>query len=172
MTTTAQALASLTSTLDFSAALDSLSLEQKVEAYTVALFTEDAAKARRESLREHLLKAALEQGEPNGKGGQNLEVGDHTINRQRRMASTPDEKKLMSLLEKRSLAIEQAFDKVTVLQPNPSKVTALVESGHLSEEEAAALYKETFVCVVRASRELEALLENAIPASLSAPKKR
>lgn len=169
--TTAQALHDLTSTPEFTAALDQLSLEQQVEAYITALFTEEAAKNRRETLREPLLKAAATNGDSTEKGGQKLQVGHHTVSRERRVSSTPDEKKLMALLEKKGIATDAAFDKVTVLQPNPSKVTALVENGHLTEEEAKALYKETFACVVRASRELEALLENAIPASLSAPKK-
>lgn len=172
MTNTIPALESLTSTPEFSANLDTLDLEAQVEAYTVALFTEEAAKTRREAIRERLLKAAQEQGEANGKGGQKLEVGAHLINRERRVASSPDEKKLLGLLEKKGLAAEQAFDKVTILQPNPSKVANLVETGHLTEAEAKALYKETFACVVRASRELEALLENALPAALCSPKKR
>jgi hypothetical protein len=171
-TDTLKALSDLTTTPDFSAALDSLSLEQKVEAYMTALFAEEAAKTRREAIREHLLKAAQEQGESNGKGGQRLTVGEHLVNRERRVATNPDEKKLIGLLEKKGIPTEQAFDRVTVLQPNPSKVTALVETGHLSEEDAKALYKETFACVVRASRDLEALLENALPASLTTAKKR
>ena len=171
MTNTIPALTALTATTDFSAPVESLTLRQQVEAYTTILFAEDAAKTRREALREVLLKAAEAHGEPTAKGGNKLSVDGHTVNRERRVASTPDEKKLMGLLEKKSLTVEQAFDKVTVLQPNPSKISALVEAGHLSQADADALYKQTFALVVRSSRDFEALLENAIPAELSAPKK-
>lgn len=170
--TAINALSILTTTADFSAPVEGMSLLAQVEAYSTAAYVEDAAKSRRDALRDALMKAAQAEGKLNDKGGHRLEVEGHTIRRERRVSSTPDEKSLMSLLEKKSLNIEQAFDKVVVLQPNPSKVNALVESGHLTREEADALYKQTFALVVQASRELEALLENAIPATLSAPKKR
>lgn len=171
-TVVGKSLSDLTASPEFATALDALSLEEKVEIYVTTTYIEDVLKTRKESIRDVLLKTAQESGEPNEKGGNRLSVGHHVVNRERRVSAAPDEKKLLALLEKKGLSPDTAFDKVTVLQPNPSKVTALVESGHLSEEEAKALYKETFACVVRASRELEGLLENAIPASLTSPKKR
>jgi len=157
---------------EFAAPVDKLSLAERVEAYAAVHHVEEIAKARREALRDPLLKDA-ENGAPTDKGGFKLPVGEHTVLKERRMASAPDEKKLMALLEKKGLPVEQAFDKVTVLQPNPSKVSALVETGHLTEEEARDLYKVTFALVVRPGAELEALLENATPAGLApAPKKR
>lgn len=157
---------------EFTAPAEKLTLAARVEAYAAVHHIEEIAKARREALRDPLLKDA-ENGEVTDKGGFRLNVGDHTVLKERRTASAPDEKKLMTLLEKKGLAVEQAFDKVTVLQPNPSKVSALVETGHLTEAEARDLYKVTFALVVRPGAELEALLENATPASLTtAPKKR
>lgn len=169
--TAINALSALTLTSDFSAPVEGMSLLAQVEAYSTAAYVEDAAKARRDALRDALMKAAQDHGTLNEKGGHKLVVEGNTVRRERRVASSPDEKKLTALLEQKGLSMEQAFDKVTVMQPNPSKLNALVESGHLSKEEAEALYKQTFALVVVASRELEALLENAIPASLSAPKK-
>lgn len=158
----------LTSRDEFTKPADQLDLTKQVEAYASIHAVEEAAKTRREALREELLKAA-EKGTLTEKGGYKLPVGDHTVMKERRVASSPDEKKLMALIAKKGMGIEQAFDKVTVLQPNPSKVAALVEHGHLTEEEARDLYKATFALIVHAGGELEALLENAVPAL---PKKR
>lgn len=163
----------LTNRDEFAAPVEKLSTEQKTEAYAAIHFIEEIAKSRRESLREPLLKITEDQGTQTDKGGFKLPVGDHTVLKEKRTASAPDEKKLMTLLEKKGLPVEQAFDKVTILQPNPSKVAALVETGHLTDDEARDLYKVTWALVVRPGQELEALLENAVPASAApAPKKR
>lgn len=167
----ADAVATLTALPAFSKPVPSLTLDEAVEAYASAHFIEEVAKTRRESVRDTLMKVADETGTPNEKGGKKLLVGGHTVRRECRTSTTPDEKKLMALLEQKSLALEQAFDKVTVFQPNPSKVSALVESGHLTEEEAKALYKATYALVVHPSGEFEALMENAVPATVTAGKK-
>ena len=168
---TVDAFASLAATEAFSAPVEDMDLLDAVEAYAAALRVEEAAKARREALRDTLMQAAQDGGKQNEKGGYKLLVGPHTVLRERRVASTPDEKKLLSLIESKKMVVEAAFDKVTVLQPNPSKVTALVESGHLSAEEASALYKQTFALVVRAGNELESLFEAVTPETLVPAKK-
>ena len=167
----AKAVESLATTQAFSKPVQSLTVPEQVEAYAAAHFVEEVAKSRRESVRESLMKVAETTGIDNEKGGQKLTVGDFTVLRERRMSSTPDEKKLMTLLEKKGLSVEQAFDKVTVLQPNPSKVNALVESGHLTEDEGKALYKATYALIVHASSEFDALMENAVPAGVAPSKK-
>lgn len=171
MSKTVEAFATLAATEAFSAPVDALTLTEQVEAYAATMAVEEAVKARKEALREPLMQAAQEGGKCNEKGGYKLFVGSHVVLRERRVNSTPDEKKLLALLESKKLAVEAAFDKVTVLQPNPSKVTALVESGHLTEEEAATLYKQTFALVVRPGSELEALFESVTPATLVSAKK-
>mgnify|MGYP006274436553 CR=1 FL=1 len=156
---------------EFAAPVDQLSLAERVEAYAAVHHVEEIAKARREALRDPLLKDA-EKGTATDKGGFKLNVGEHTVLKERRTASAPDEKKLMALLESKGLPVDKCFDKVTILQPNPSKVNALVEMGHLTEEEARDLYKVTYALVVRPGAELEALLENATPAGATPTKKR
>ena len=155
----------------FSKPVADLSLVEQVESYSTAHFVEELAKSRRESVRESLLAAAEKNGSPNEKGGSKLVVENHTVLREKRTSSSPDEKKLMKLLESKQLAVEDAFDKVMVMQANPSKVAKLVETGHITAEEAAQLYKVTFACVVHPSAQFEALLENAVPASATPEKK-
>jgi hypothetical protein len=173
MTTQAtQALSALAHSQEFAADVKALTLGQAVAAYAVAHTTEEVAKTRREAIREVLLDAAKTQGTDNEKGGHKLVVEGHTVLRERRVASTPDEKRLLALLEKKGLKVEDAFDRVLVIQPNPSKVNALVDSGHLTEEEAKALYREQFACVVHANSEVESLIENALPATAVEKKTR
>lgn len=171
MNNTVDAFATLAATEAFSAPVESLTLDQQVEAYAAAMYVEEAAKARRDALRESLMQAAQDGGKCNEKGGYRLTVGPHVVLRERRVSSTPDEKKLLSLIEAKKLIVEAAFDKVTVLQPNPSKVTALVDSGHLEADEASALYKQTYALVVRASAELESLYESVTPPTMISQKK-
>lgn len=168
---TAAAVAVLSNTPEFAKPVDTLSVAEQAEAYATAHFIEEMAKTRREAVREKLLVEAEKNGTPNEKGGSKLEVNDYTVLRERRLSSSPDEKKLMKLLEQHNLAVESCFDKVTVLQANPSKVTALVQSGHLTEDEAKALYKATYALVVHPSDSFTELMENAVPASATPVKK-
>lgn len=169
--TVESAVSSLTNLSVFSSPVEKLTLAEQVSAYATTHFIEEVAKGRREALREKLLDAAEKQGTANEKGGQKLEVEGHTVLRERRVSSSPDEKKLMKLMEEKGLTLDRAFDKVQVLQANPSKVSELVASGHLTAEEAAALYKVTFACVVHASDSLTELLENSVPAGVVPEKK-
>lgn len=167
-----QAVGDLTNTPHFTRPVGDMSIPERVEAYALAHFTEEISKARRENIREALLVDAESRGEENEKGGKRLLVGDYTVLRERRTASAPDEKKLMALLEAKGIATEQAFDRVTTLQANPSKVAELVANGHLTAEEAKGLYKATFALVVHASDGFTELVENACPAGVIPAKKR
>lgn len=163
MTAAVNALSSLANTREFVEAVKALTLSEAVEAYLVSYATEEVGKNRRDAIRLRLLDAAIADGVPNDKGGHRLDVEGHTVVRERRVASSPDEKKLFALLEKSGLKVEDAFDKVTVLQPNPSKLSALVDNGVLAEEDVKALYRESIACFVSPNGEMEELLENALP---------
>jgi hypothetical protein len=147
-----------------------LSLTEKTEAYAALHFIEEVSTSRREALRENLLVCA-DKGSLTEKGGRRLEVGDHLILKEKRVATAPDEKKLLALIESKKIAMTSAFDKISVHVPSPSKIAALVETGHLTKEEAADLYKVTWALVVKPSGELEGLLESSIPASVVPVKK-
>lgn len=151
---------------------NSLDLKAKAEAYALAHFVEEISKNRRESLRETLMAEADANGEENAKGGKKLLVEDYTVLKEKRTASAPDEKKLVALLEKKGLPVEAAFDRVTTLQANPSKVNELVANGHLTDAEARDLYKVTFALVVHASEGFDALVEGVCPAGVIPSKKR
>ena len=147
-----------------------LTLVEQVEAYAAIHFIEEVPKGRREAIRESLLVAA-DKGEATEKGGYRLPVGNHTVIKEKRVASAPDEKALMALLESKKLDVTKAFDKVSVFVPNPSKVTLLVENGQLTEAEAKTLYKVTWALVVKPSGELESLLESSAPPGVVPAKK-
>jgi hypothetical protein len=132
----------------FSESIEKMSVADRVEAYAIIQDVQDAAKDRRESLRESLLEYAAQHGIPNEKGGHKLVVGDHTVLRERRTSSSPDEKKLTALLEAKGIPLEKAFDKVTVFEPNVSKLNALVATGHLAEDDVKALFKVNYALVV------------------------
>ena len=167
----AQALAVLTHDAVFTAPIESLSVAEQAAAYATVQTTEEVAKYRRENLRESLLKAAETNGIPNEKGGYKLIVEGHTVLQERRTSSSPDEKKLMSLINKKGIEVEEVFDKVTILTPNASKIAALVDSGHITEEEGKALYNTSVALKVHPSREVEALLENSVSAEATPVKK-
>jgi len=147
-----------------------LTLAEQVEAYAAIHFVEEVSKGRREAIRETLLVEA-EKGEVTEKGGYRLPVGNHTVIKEKRVASAPDEKALMALLESKKLDVTNAFDKVSVLVPNPSKVALLVENGQLTEAEGKALYKVTWALVVKPSGDLESLLESSVPPGVVPAKK-
>lgn len=168
---TAAAVAVITSTPEFSKDVASLTVAEQAAAYATAHFIEELAKARREAVREKLLVEAEQSGIPNEKGGSKLVVNDYTVLRERRLSSSPDEKKLMKLLDEKGLGADAAFDKVTVLQANPSKVAQLVAQGKLTEEEGKALYKATYALIVHPSDSFTELMENAVPASATPVKK-
>jgi hypothetical protein len=161
---TVSILSDLANTREFVADVKALTLSEAVESYLIAHTTEEVGKNRREAIRDVLMAEAKAHGTSNEKGGQRLFTQEgHTIIRERRVSSAPDEKKLLSLLDRVGLNVEDAFDKVTVLQPNPNKVALLVENGHITEEDAQTLYKESFACFVSPNGPVEALLENALP---------
>lgn len=146
------------------------SLLGKIEAYAVAQFIEELAKNRKELLRDSLLKEA-EEGELTEKGGYRLEVEDHTVLKEKRTATSPDENKLLKLCESKGINLDDAFDRVQMIQANPSKLARLVETGHIAEQEAQTLYRVTHALVVHASKELKESLHAAVPSEI-APKKR
>jgi len=155
---------------EFETPTAALSLAEQVEAYAAIHFIEEVSKGRREVIRESLLVEA-DKGDVTEKGGFRLSVNNHTVIKEKRVASAPDEKALMALLESKKLDITKAFDKVSVHVANPSKVALLVENGHLTEAEAKALYKVTWALVVKPSGELESLLESSIPSGVIPAKK-
>lgn len=155
---------------EFAKATADLTLAEQVEAYAAIHFIEEVSKGRREAIRETLLVAA-DKGEETEKGGFRLAVEHHMVIKEKRVASAPDEKQLLALLEAKKLDVTAAFDKVSVLVPNPSKVSLLVENGQLTEAEGKALYKVTWALVVKPSGELEGLLESSVPPGVVPAKK-
>lgn len=167
-----QSIYGLTHTSEYADPVGTMSLRERVEGFIASHFAEEVSKRRREELRDTLLEDAKNLGHKTDKGGNRLLVGEHLVLRERRVASMPDEKKLIGLLERKGIAVEAAFDRVTVLQPNPSKVNDLVENGTISAAEAETLYRESFALIVRPSGETADLLNEAIPASLRETKSR
>ena len=155
---------------EFAKATTDLTLTEQVEAYAALHFIEEVSKSRREAIRETLLVAA-DKGEETEKGGFRLPVEHHMVIKEKRVASAPDEKQLLALLEAKKIATSNAFDEVKILVPNPSKVARLVETGWLTEAEAKALYRVTWALVVKPSGELEGLLESSVPPGVIPAKK-
>lgn len=169
---TEKSIYNLFHTSEYSDSVGVMSLRERVEAFILAHFAEEVSKRRREELRDTLLEDAKAHGYRTDKGGNRMLVGEHLVLRERRVASMPDEKKLITILERKGLAVEAAFDRVTVLQPNPSKVSELIENGTITAAEAETLYRESFALIVRPSGETSDLLNESIPASLRETKTR
>ena len=145
-------------------ALADLSVVEQVRAYKAVDFVEKQIKPRKAALREELLAYVNSHGEamPKSNNSQAMVEG-FRLTKELRRGSTPNAEKLRGLLEKHEIDIDEAFDTVKVLQPSPSKIKYLVDSGKITAEEAESLHDITEALKVTEPKEVKGLLAECKP---------
>ncbi len=115
--------------------------------------------ARLEGLRVALFERATAEGRETSNGHHILEIEGTEFIRERAQRKLPDEKTLKVLLEEAKLGVLEAFDEVTKLQMNPTKVDHLVETGRLPEDQVDEARKISYRLKFKPSPELQLQLD-------------
>lgn len=141
--------------------LEDLTPNEAATAYAAVSFVASKLDLRKKALASLLKDLAQKLGESNSKGGQILPTEAAVIHRERRESHKPDGELTLRLINDRGIDKRLAFDEVTVLEPNPSKLKELVETGLLNQEEFDLLYPVNFAIRVTPNGELELALTEA-----------
>lgn len=115
--------------------------------------------SRLEGLRVALFERAIAEGTATEKGHYILTIEGTEFIREKSQRKLPDEKILKVLLAEAKLGVLEAFDEVTKLQMNPTKVDHLVETGRIPEDEVNEAKKVSYRLKFKPSRELKDQLE-------------
>lgn len=122
----------------------------------------DLIKERAEILRLRLLDAAVKAGKQTEKGGYRYDTADDLrILRERREKVDLSLEKVLALLEKNGVPVQEGCDEVKTLVVNRSKIQHLVDTGKLPKKDVEALVEVTYALRVFPSDTLAALLEQA-----------
>ena len=127
--------------------------------------------ARLEDLRMALFERAAESGVTTEKGHSILEIEGTEFTKERSQKKLPDEKILKELLKAAKLGVLEAFDEVTVLKMNPTKVDHLVETGRLPEDKIEEAKKVSYRLKFKPSRALQDQLDEIANRIRSLPQK-
>lgn len=136
-----------------------LTLVEQVQAHRILNFMKGVIETRMEIIKGWLFDATQDGGDKDAKGTYKIVVEGSNVFRQRRVAKSPDEKKLQTLLKSKGLKTSDAFTEVKSWELDPSKVEKLVKSGKMTQEEIDKLCKETFALVIEDSPDLKEVLE-------------
>jgi hypothetical protein len=136
-------VAPLTSTRILQEDPTKLSLLEQVQSHVILNKLGKAIEARLKTLRIPLIAVT----KANGKSSEDSSTIKYVVDGssvcvERRKKNEPDPTKLQALLVERKLDIHEAFDDVTVLQLNMSKLSYLVQTGKLKEEEVQQICAE------------------------------
>lgn len=153
-------VAPLTSTRILHEASDNLTLWEQVQSHVILKQLGAAIEARLKTLRNPLMAIVQSKGEINDKGTKKYVVEGTSICLESRKANEPDPTLLTALLKEKSIDIHEAFDDVTVLQLNPSKLDYLVQTGKLKPQDVQALCKEIPALRIYPSKALKASVES------------
>ena len=123
--------------------IGSADLEKQTAVYAALRTLEKAIKKKKAELRDQILENLHYRGE------KEKEVGSAKVALKTRSSRLPEDKPFRKLLEGKEIDIEKAYDVIETLVLNPSKVEALVDLGHLSEEEVNSLKKTSEAIDVR-----------------------
>lgn len=135
------------------------SSEQLAELFTALGHLESETESRRNFIKVLLMERAEKTGKPVGeKGAVEIKAGTFRVARERKMSSTPNADKLKALLTEHNLPIKAAFDELTILEANPSKIQFLVDTGKLPKDQVDTLRSVSYSLRVTAPKEVKALL--------------
>jgi hypothetical protein len=147
-----------------------MSVGERAQAFAILKFLEKRVEARLQQLRDPLLADAQRRGEvvigTDGKptGSKKLYVEGTRVYDKKSVGKEPDYQKMTDLLNSKGIGVDKAYDQVQTWVYNPSKVSKLIDTGHLKLVEVDSLKKVVHALVVEPSTELAALLEGAAKA--------
>jgi hypothetical protein len=133
---------------------------QLAELFTALGHLESESKNRKDVIKKLLMERAEKTGKPVGeKGAVEVQASGFKITREKKTSSSPDPDKLKGLLSEHNLPAKAAFDELTVLEVNPSKIQYLVDTGKLPKDQVDALRSTSFSLRVTAPKEIKAMLD-------------
>jgi len=149
----------VTTTRLLSLPVEKLTVVEQTQAYVIIGKLSKVLEARNKELRIPLLALAEAQGEITGdKGTRKYLVEGSTVYVEHRKANEPNPNKLKELMAARKIDLSEAFEEVTVLQLNPSKLQFLIDTGKLTEVEVKALCADVPALKITPSRALKEAL--------------
>jgi len=140
---------------------------EAVEAYAIVKFLADRVEVRRKELRSRIIDDEVIIGEGTGtpSGGTNTDVRGHKVTRKKQVKRFSNVARVKELLKEKGLKMEDMFDEIietkTKTVVNPSKMEKLLDVGKLTEEEIESCHVTQWSLIIKASRELEEILEIA-----------
>jgi hypothetical protein len=146
---------------------EELSPLEAVEAFAIVKSLKDTLEARREALRDRILKdeKIISAGEATKTGGTKTKVRGHSVTRSKTSKKFANAERLAELVEAKGIEESRVYDDKTVVKIvktiNPSKIKKLVEIGCLTEEEVESCHKYTWTLVIKPSQELNLILERS-----------
>ena len=139
---------------------ESLTDEELAAAYAYLQGLERVIEDRKKTLRDRLLKIAVE-GSSTEKGGFVSWFGGVKVVRERRVASAPDVDTIKGILEREHLAADACFSKKTTMVLDPSKLQHLISIGKLSESEIEQSKQVNLALKVLPSSDIELGMQEA-----------
>jgi len=140
------------------------SLEDVVSAWQVLDAVQKACVGRLAQLRERLMEEAEAAGTHTKQKGHRLFLEDGvTVTRERREDRLPGDEPLRELLQKKGIALRDAYSRKMQWVIDPSKLDQLIELGKLKKKEVENLKGVNFAMKVVRSKLLPALLQGYAP---------
>lgn len=135
---------------------EKLSLVEQVQAHCVLKRVEKAVEARLKELREPLMGIAESSGTlVEDSRNMALVVEGSRVVCEHRKDKLPNAAAVTKLLQENGIALSDAFDEVKSLQLNASKLSFLVQTGKLTEEQLSKLCEEELALRVYPSKFLK-----------------
>lgn len=141
--------------------IEKLSGTERKLAYCLLQFIVAEAEARKKELNERIKEDVRQVGTVNEKGHVRQSDNGTVATVEKRVAKSPDEKALSTLLMTNKIDDSSVYDIVPTKVLNLSKVNQLVELGKLKAEDVEKLFKVTYALTVDPSEPISTLLEEA-----------
>ena len=137
---------------------ESLTTAEAVVIYAASALLEKACQDRKKQLRKDLLEATAVHGRPTKNGGHRLETSGIKVMRSIRQDRHPNEQAFKQLLLEKGIELDEAYDRITKLVLNPSKIDSLVSLGKLAKGDVEELKGSSEALRVSADDEFKAAI--------------
>ena len=154
-------LSGLKASVAWAGNLKELAPEVQFRVFLLARKLENGAKVRREELRDSLLLFLDAKGQPDEKGSKHFQFTEGKASRTRKVATSPDPKRVEKLFAEKGLVpgtvIQEVVSTTTVV--DVSKLDQLVKLGQLTQGEVDDCYAVSFSLNATEARDTKKLME-------------
>ncbi len=143
----------------FHAPLESLSPQQRAEAWATIDAFETVLSERKLELREGLFETVMEIGDQTEAGHFVANIEGNEVKRERRQGRSPEDKPFRALLKGLSIPLTDCYSEETTYKLDMSKVKYLIDGGRLPAEKVEELKKVTYALKVKPQSDLAVALD-------------